>query len=452
MNSIGYQIVNMPNLQFTIIDIWCFVAILCLPLNNIVGFDVIGIHFNLIEFLMPLQLFLFIVLATRLSFKMPAYQFRTGIILLVLLFYQLNVVIYVHNEPLSKFVKIASGQAFVFFIYILFSRVSPALVSRYLETLVWMGAIVTLGSIGLVVWSGSLRLDSPFWGRTNAFASALLVLVVLGFIILILFKRNRILIPTLVNTIGIILTQSRSVFLILFLALGLLWIMHNGRRGKLVTALVILLSIGLLWMVIGSETLKGRISILERMDREIMAMQNFIMTRSEYDKRQIMSGRLYFWESAFDTISKHPIWGTADLPIYIPKWAGSELTKIEREGFTYHSWLLNITAKYGVIGMIMNFLVLISGLSPYWKYRKKREAKLLIIVLGVLLLHGMVEPIFEGGFFASNIQGLLFWTICGLSYRVITIPEACKVVLPSQANMKKSVFSKLVSVKTKPET
>ena len=109
--------------------------------------------------------------------------------------------------------------------------------------------------------------------------------------------------------------------------------------------------------------------------------------------------------------------GQKKIEIYIPSIGGNTPELLTRKQFTYHSWLLNIPATFGLIGLFFNLILIFSITSKLLRYRHKPQIAQILIILFIVLLHGIIEPIFESGFLNLNLTSVMFWITVGIGLR-----------------------------------
>lgn len=414
----------------SLVEIWCLLVLLSIPFLNIQVVKVGELSLAPVDLLFPVLAISAVV--TLLTGRLRAFK-NQKLVLLLLLFllsYQLLDIVFVQGDAATRYLKLLLSQLLGFTIFYSFSRVSsPSRALRFLEALVWVSAMVTIVSMAAQVLSGEPRLDSPLWGKSNAFAAALTIPTLVGVVLVGFYHRRRVIVPVLVNTLGIFATQSRGGILLFVLGIGLLWSVAQGKhvflRLAAASALVTVLLVGCMSL----PTVQNRIPVFGRLADDVQALRDYGESKTDYDLRRIMSGRFFVWQSAIQTISQNPAFGSKDTPLYVPPEPGQEPRLVEREGATYHSWLLSITAQFGLVGLALNLLAMLVALSPLLlgpSLGRRAVAYALLVVLSITLIHGLTEPIFEAGFFLVNTISILFWMVAGLSLRLLSTPEQAR--------------------------
>ena len=179
--------------------IWCITFIVCLPFFYVAQINLLG------TFVGPTELLVSILLVTAGAFtlqnlfsghsvKVKKFEIRSVSLLAGWLILQFYIAYYRHGFVLVHVIKIVLGQVFVFVIVCAFARVSPHESKRLMRILVWISSVVVVISIIQGI-STNLRLDSQLWGRSNAFAAALVIPSLLGFSILSTKETVRYLFP-----------------------------------------------------------------------------------------------------------------------------------------------------------------------------------------------------------------------------------------------------------------
>jgi hypothetical protein len=417
--------------MMSLVEIWCLLVLLSIPFLNIQVVKVGELSLAPVDLLFPVLAV--IAMVTLLTGRLVAFR-NQKLVLLLLLFllgYQLFDVVLLQGDAATRYLQLLLSQLLGFAIFYSFSRVSSrSRALQFLEALVWVSAMVTIVSIAAQVLSSEPRLDSPLWGKSNAFAAALTIPTLVGIVLVHWYHRRRVILPVLVNTLGLFATQSRGGIVLFFLGIGLLWGVAQGRHAFLrlaaASALVTFLLIG----CISLPTVQNRIPVFGRLADDVQALRDYGESKTEYDLRRIMSGRFFVWQSAVQTISQNPAFGSKDTPLYVPPEPGQEPRLVEREEATYHSWLLSITAQLGIVGLALNLVAMLVALSPLLLCpdpSHRRIAYALLAVLSITLIHGLTEPIFEAGFFLVNTVSILFWMVAGLSLRLLTASQQARI-------------------------
>lgn len=405
-------------MKLSLFEFWCFLALLALPLFQITQIDVGGIGVGAFELLLPIQFVILAIYIFRPRFKLHQGQIYAFFVFLILLVLQYLVSVFFHEASVVSAIKIVIGQTAVFLVFIFFSRIARSKIPLFVEGLSLIGALVVIISVLFWPASSSSRLDSIFWGRTNAFAAALVPIILAGVVTYLLFHKKRILIFSFICFIGLLLTQSRGGFISLLSGLALLMFIYLNHRQRTTFIIIIPILMLLLFGLINIESVRNRIPVLGRIGEDIQVMSDFLTFRDQSDQRQVMSGRLYYWQSAISSIQQNPFYGTNQFVLYIPQWSDSQTTLSDKEIFAYHNSLLSMTARWGLWILLINLAFLLLALVPYWRFRHNKNMQVWAVILVAALFHSLFEPIFDTGFLNFNVVSLVFWMIAGLGYRL----------------------------------
>lgn len=403
-----------------LLDLSRTLLLLALPFNQVIAIQVGGSYLNLTEFIIPLILLALTLQLTEGNLHVRRYQVATAAVLLVMLLMLAVIVVLLQGQPPLRLVKLILGNTFIFLTYFIFSRSTPAQAVRHLTALAWMGAFVAVVSIALGFSGISSRLDSVLWGDSNLFGATLIVPISAAAIGILQYRRISMMTPMALSLLGLVLTQSRGSFVAMLLALTLIVVMYSRR--PLTGIFVLLIATAMLFSIVRfvPQPVLEKLPVYDRLEQEYTYVNNYLQSRSDYDKRLVMSGRLFIWDSAIAQIMAKPWVGQPEREIYVPAWAGSEPRLVEETSLSFHNWALNITASYGIPILLANILLLSIALWPYW-HRPSVPMRMVLSVLVVIVLYGMAEPMFEGGFFASNTVSSLFWILAGIG---INLPES----------------------------
>jgi hypothetical protein len=407
-----------------LLEICRTLLLVALPFNQVVAIQVGGNYLNLTEFIIPLILLALMLQVAEGKLHVERYQVATLAVLFVTLLMLSIVVVLLQGQPSLRLVKVILGNVFIFLTYFIFSRSTPKQSARHLAVLAWAGGFVAVVSIALGFTSISSRLDSVLWGMTNVFAASLIVPIAAGFIGILLYRKLHLLLPVSFSVLALLLTQSRGSFLALVLTLTLIGV---AQRRKPLIAMISLAAATLFFL--GTISLVPRqaletLPVYDRLEQEYTYISNFLYSGSDFDKRQVMSGRLFIWDSALAQIASRPLVGQPIREIYVPTWAGQPSRLVEDTSLSFHNWALNIAATYGLLILFANILLLGTALWPYW-HKPTIPMRMVLAVLVVIVLYGLAEPMFEGGFFASNTVSSLFWILAGIG---IHLPDGTRNV------------------------
>ncbi|MGL4650582.1 MAG: O-antigen ligase family protein, partial [Caldilineaceae bacterium] len=307
-----------------------------------------------------------------------------------------------------------------FLTYVLFSRSRPEQALRHLQIVCWMGALAAGITMLAPSFAADGRLDSFLWGRSNAFAAALILTISAGLIGILAYKRYLLILPILVSLAGVVLTQSRGSLLILLGMSVLILVARSRNPLQGLGSLVLVGGVATLILFATPPRLWDAVPVVNRLTPQVESLRGYLHDGNEYDKRELLSGRLYIWESALNQIEASPWVGNSVREIYMPRWPGSAVLLVEEEQMSYHSWALNIAAASGLLVLALNVLVLLLALAPYWAERSPVRRMVLVVLLAQVA-YGLTEPMFEGGFFALNIIGMLTWILAGIG---IALPQS----------------------------
>jgi len=410
---------RVPSLRLPVAETLRMVLLLSLPVSQLVIFSAGGVTINLVDLLLPIQLLGLFLLLVGGGLTIPRYQLVAGLLLLITIAVLLFVSVYVKQQPAFRYLKIAVGQTFVFFVFVLFSRSTPQQAVRHLVLLAWAGAVTTVLTVALAGFSLDVRLDSLLWGRSNVFGAALVLSASAGWVALLTYRRYTVALPVLVTIAGIILTQSRGSLLILASIVGFTLALRGRRPLQSATIIVVLVAVVGTVFVALPANIYSSVPVLDRFATEADNIQAYLHSGSDYDRRLVFSGRLYVWESGMQAIAMAPWTGTTVRNIYAPRWAGEEARLVEHEVLSYHNWAITITADNGLIVLVLNIVTLIVILLPFRRLSSVPRRLILVVLLG-LVAYGLVEPMFESGFFALNIIGPLYWILAGTG---LALPE-----------------------------
>lgn len=416
------------SVRLNLSELWRWLILIALPVNQVAAIRVAGTNFNLTEFLAPILYATLLILLLRDSFPVPRYLVFAFVLLTASILVEAVILTFVHDNSPIYSVKLAIGQTFIFFTYLMFGRARPNQSLRHLYALCWIGGAVAIASI-LISGSISARLDSLFWGRSNLFGATLLPTVAAGIISILLYRYWELLLPIMASLFAIVLTQSRGSLLLVGGVAVLLLIVAGRRPLRTILGLAVLglLFVGLLFIIPG-RVLES-IPVIERLATEKDRVTTYFADPNPQAERQVLSGRLVLWGAAIERIEAEPWVGTDERYVLPRTWASLD----EQPGMemTFHSWFLNIGAARGLIVLAFNIVVALVALVPYWKRGVGKPRRLVGTTLLIMLIYGLVEPLFDGGLFQLNMITLLFWILAGVG---INLPDrTSKTALPVAA-------------------
>lgn len=128
------------------------------------------------------------------------------------------------------------------------------------------------------------------------------------------------------------------------------------------------------------------------------------------------SSRLSLYGFTLDNISRHWFLGPiVNVNPYLP-------IEYEWQEFSAHNFLLESLVKYGVLGSIINAIVLVYILKRAAKALKYCPGKIGIIYIFIgAMIHGFIEP----NFFTLHFE-MFYWCLCGALLSPIGICEEAK--------------------------
>lgn len=292
--------------------------------------------------------------------------------------YLLIFLIYLDSAPEATFnflMKLQMYMGVIFSIYgILLSKFGKW---EYLESLEIPIQSLQLGKIKLIqrVHGSTVpyRIAS-FMGNPNGFG-LFLVWTMLSTLYLYKMKKNHNIntfFYLLVQFIAILLTQSRTAFLTLIIAVTLYYFIISEKKARYFGAFLLIIPLFLL--ILGSEKMGLNIAIIKR-------FQNLDL-----------SGREDVWKVLIDSISENYLMGIGFSTSY--EVLLSKQTNVNHT----HNVYLKVLTETGVIGFITLVLAWATGIIfTIKKYIKNKNNKYkylyayILTILIVLLLHQMAE-------------------------------------------------------------
>lgn len=292
--------------------------------------------------------------------------------------YLLIFLIFLDSEPRETFNFFMKLQMYIGVIFSTYGIILSKFGKwEYSESLEVPLQVLQFGKIRLIqrVHGGTVpyRIAS-FMGNPNGFA---LILVWTMLSTIYLYKMKKIksintIIYLFVQFIAMILTQSRTSFLTLLLAIALYYFIISENKLRYIGAF--LLAIPMTLLVVSSERLGLNIGIVKR-------FQNLNL-----------SGREDVWRVLIDSISKNYVIGIGFSTSY------EALLSKQTEVKHTHNLYLKVLTETGIIGFISLLVAWITGIIFTIKnYLKNKNNELkyiyayILTILLVLLLHQLAE-------------------------------------------------------------
>lgn len=184
-----------------------------------------------------------------------------------------------------------------------------------------------------------------------------LLFATLFFVFLLMFEKQSEFIYTLICTLGILTSQSRSVFVIWVVAVLIYWVIKRNEFRKYLWKIMILAFISALFLFEGTKSSQYITSVAS--PQKIESSQSF-------------KGRVDAWRSMIDLYKMKPIFGH-----------GPSKQFIYANNFYPEDEYLFFAFRYGIVGLLFYLLLLIYPL--YSIYKSKMYMNKLISFFGIIL-------------------------------------------------------------------
>lgn len=278
----------------------------------------------------------------------------------------------------------------------------------------WILAAIFSVGIALVQWLDAFSLgiygvEMPYGGRPYANVAQPNNLCTLCFVglcsLLWMYQRNIVKgIPFWAGVIflvfGMVMTQSRTGWLQMILLI--IWRLWVGNRValkinffKIIVIGVVFLFLTIIWPILCDAL--------------------FLSSGRPLDEQIKPGARLPYWLSMLDAIGHEPLWGygwnqvgMAQQRVALDYPVGSELFEHS------HNFFLDLILWNGVPVGIILILILVWWLFPHIRDFKNSSVALVLISLGGIVVHGMLEFPLEYAYFLIPV-GLMMGIVDGFS-------------------------------------